>query len=170
MDKNTFVNQVLEAEKVLYRIAKSMLLREQDCEDAVQNAILKAYEKLNSLREEHYFKTWITRILINECYSVQRADKGQLSYEDYFENESLHAASPSAQDNRELYWAIAQLKPKIKSTIVLHYIEGYGVDEIAKILKVPAGTVKSRLSKGRQLLKTTLISMEVCYEQAEFTR
>ena len=67
MDREEFTRAVLEYEKTLYRVAKSMLGSEADCADAAQNALLRAWERLHTLRDPAYFKTWLTRILINEC-------------------------------------------------------------------------------------------------------
>lgn len=152
LDKNTFAEEVLEAESTLFRVAKSILIIDKDCEDAVQNAVLKAYEKLETLKDENYFRTWLVRILINECYTIVRVNKPTVSYEDYTACEQ----ADSSRDYSELYSAICQLGPKIRVTIVLHYLEGYSVEEIKAILKIPSGTVKSRLSKGRELLKSKL--------------
>lgn len=155
MKKETFVKQVQEAEDVLYRVARTILMEEEDCEDAVQNAILHAYEKLETLRQEQCFKTWLVRIMINECYKIQRTQKSVVSYEEYFENRGQEK-----EDFSELYQAILRLKPKVRITVVLFYVEGYSVLEIKDILKVPAGTVKSRLSKGRKELKRMLEESE----------
>lgn len=67
MTKEKFSALVLESEQTLYRVSMSMLRNESDCEDAVQTAILTAYENLSKLRHEEYFKTWLVRILINVC-------------------------------------------------------------------------------------------------------
>ena len=67
MTRETFSNLILDSEPTLYRVAMSMLRNEKDCEDAVQTAILTAFEKLGMLRREEYFKTWLVRILINVC-------------------------------------------------------------------------------------------------------
>lgn len=151
MDKDKFTEQVLEAETTMYRIAKSILVCDADCEDAVQEAVLKAYAKLHTLREERYFKTWLVRILINECYRKKRVQHKTVPFEEY----TVH--QPVFNDNySELYQAVMKLKTQIRITIVLHYIEGYSVEEVGKILKIPAGTVKSRLHSGRKLLKEEL--------------
>lgn len=160
MNKNTFIENVLEAERTLYHVSKSILIYDQDCEDAVQGAILKAYDKLHTLKEEKYFKTWLIRILINECYSLKRREYPKVPYEEYFE----FVMADDKKDYRELYLAIRKLPERIRITIVLYYVEGYSVEEIKKILKVPSGTVKSRLAKGRKLLKIKLENMEVIYE------
>ena len=151
MDKDKFTQNVLEAETTMYRVAKSIMVNESDCEDAVSGAVLKAYEKLHTLKEERYFKTWLIRILINECYRIKRAARSVIPLEEYAES--------IADDNSgysELYSAIMKLKPQQRIAIVLHYIEGYSVEETGKILRVPAGTVKSRLHSARKELREEL--------------
>lgn len=160
MNRSTFIDKVIESEDTLYRVAKSILLRDEDCEDAVQEAIIKAYDKLHTLKEERYFKTWLVRILLNECYNLKRKEVAKVPYEECFES----AKSEEKADYSDLYIAIKNLPEKIKITIVLHYVEGYSVEEIKQILKIPSGTVKSRLSKGRKLLKIKLENMEGIYE------
>ncbi len=85
MNKDEFVNKLLEAESTLYHVSKSILIHDEDCEDAVQWAILKAYNQLGKLKKEQYFKTWLVRILINECYSLRRKECYNISYEECFE-------------------------------------------------------------------------------------
>lgn len=160
MNKNTFIQKVTEIEDTLYRVAKTILLHDADCEDVVQEAILKAYDKLNTLKQEQYFKTWLVRILLNECYSIKRKEITKIPYEECFQNMKTEEKT----DYNDLYIAIRALPEKIKITIVLYYVEGYSVEEIKQILKIPSGTVKSRLSKGRKLLKMKLENMEEIYE------
>lgn len=156
MDKTEFSKRVMDAEQSLYHVSKVLLFREADCEDVVQDAILKAYLKRDSLREVKYFKTWLTRIVINECYQFLRRKKQEVSYEDYM------ALEPAEDEHyTELYDAIQRLDVKHKLPIVLYYIEGYSVAEISLALKVSSGTVKSRLSRGRQMLKDLLKSEEI---------
>lgn len=155
MGKNQFTELVLESEVSMYRIAKSILVRECDCEDAMQEAVLKAYENLDSLHEERYFKTWLTRILINEARRIRKSQARLLLLEDSAV-ESIGAEHNRLNERSELYDAIMRLKLKIRIAVVLHYIEGYSVEETAKILRVPTGTVKSRLHSGRTLLRKEL--------------
>lgn len=159
MDKATFTQNIIEVQNTLYNVAKSILSSDTECEDAVQEAILKAYEKLDSLRQEEYFKTWMVRILINECYKIQKKRINSLPYEECFEN----VPAQETANYSELYVAIAKLPVKLRITIVLHYIEGYSIKEISQALKIPSGTVKSRLSKGRLMLKRDLEDLEVVY-------
>lgn len=151
MNKQEFTQQVMEAENSLYRVARTLSANESDCEDAVQQAILIAYDKLDNLRNEKFFKTWLTRILINECYKIRRKSGFVISFEDY----TVDIPSDGKIDN-ELRDAVFRLPIKLRSVIVLYYIEGYSVEETAYMLKLPQGTVKSRLHKARKLLKTML--------------
>ncbi len=151
MDQNQFASLVLEAEPTIYRVAKSILHREADVEDAAQEAILKAYQKRNSLKDIHAFRPWLTKIVINECYGLIRKGKDTLPME-----EGLEFPAEEKESYTDLYEALRHLPPKIRIVIVLYYIEGYSVTEIHSILKIPTGTVKSRLSKGRKLLKIDL--------------
>lgn len=152
MDRDKFTQKVLETETTLYRVAKSILLNDADCEDAAQEAVLKAYEKIGSLRDERYFTTWLVRILINECYRKKRKSVNIVPIDEYSEN----LAAESGGEYSYLYGAVMSLKPKIRIAVVLHYIEGYSVEETAKILRIPAGTVKSRLHSGRRILREEL--------------
>lgn len=160
LNKDTFTDKVFEVQSTLYHVSKSILIHEQDCEDAVQGAILKAYNKLDTLKKEQYFKTWLVRILINECYSLKSKEHSQVPYEEYFES----AKADDKNDYSELYMAIQNLPERIRITIVLYYVDGYSVEEIKQILGIPTGTVKSRLAKGRKLLKIKLENMEASYE------
>lgn len=155
LERDEFTEKVLAAEETLYRVALSMSLSQADCEDAVQQAVLTAYRQLSTLRQPQFFTTWLVRILINECHRLHRR-RPTVPYED-----ALGERAAPEQDYSNLYRAIRMLKPKIRVTVVLYYIEGYSVAELQQILKVPQGTVKSRLSKGRAQLKALLEGWEV---------
>lgn len=151
MDKETFTAKVLASEQMLYRISKSILFYDSDCEDAVQEAIFKAWSKISGLREEKYFTTWLVRILINECYRINNGKSRETGFEEYMgSREAEETGVP------ELYEAMMKLPEKIRVTVELYYIEGYSVEETGRILEIPGGTVKSRLSEGRKKLKTFL--------------
>jgi RNA polymerase sigma-70 factor (ECF subfamily) len=154
MDSSEFTRLVLEAEPTLYHISKSILKNDHDCADAVQEAIIKAFGKLGSLKDERLFKTWLCRILINECYRILRLNKRLVAvpYEEYMQAEEV----PDSTQNTELYAALMKLTEKHRLVTVLHYIEGFKTSEVAKMLKIPEGTVKSRLSKARAELRHLL--------------
>lgn len=153
MTKEEFTRLVLESEETLYKVSMSMLRNEKDCEDAVQTAILTAYEKLNTLKNEEYFKTWIVRILINTCNKQLNSRKKIVDIQDYQNKAQTSNFSP---EELEVRLAVEKLPLKIRQVVVLYYTEGFSVKDIKAILKIPEGTVKSRLSKGRELLKIEL--------------
>ncbi len=151
MTKDDFTQKTLDSEQMMYRISMSMLKNNADCEDAVQQTILTAYKKLNSLRHEEYFKTWITRILINECNKIlnNRKRTAQLKV--------IESRSDDTFTHRtELKEAIDSLSPKLRIVIVMKYSEGFSITEISRTLKIPEGTVKSRLSQAKDKLKKSL--------------
>ena len=151
MTKDDFSLKILECERTLYRISMSMLKNETDCEDAVQMAILTAFEKLDTLKNEQYFKTWLVRILINVCNKQLSHKKRFIDIQEYMET-----AVPSSDINIDVKIALEGLPVKIREVVVLYYIEEFSVKEIKSILNIPEGTVKSRLSKGREFLKLAL--------------
>ena len=156
MTKDAFIREVRNAEAMLYHISKSILKNDSDCGDAVQETLLKAYEKLPMLKEEKFFRTWITRILINECKGILRKQKKVVPYEDYMGIERL------SEENRyhHLYMAIMELPEDLRILVTLYYIEGFSQKEISEILEIPEGTIKSRLSRARDFLKTQLSDEE----------
>ena len=159
MDKEAFANIVLSSTDSLYRVSKSILKNDADCEDAVQEAIATGFSKLNTLQQEAYAKTWLTRILIHECYSLLKKR----------EKSAVLLAVPEDEgyiqsDYSDLYDALGTLKKEYRLTIVLHYLEGYSIEEISEIMRTPSGTVKSRLSRGRRDLRCI---MEREYDKEE---
>ena len=154
MDIKIFEQLVRESQDTMYRVSMSMLKNEHDAQDAVSEAILKAYENLHKLRNKEYFKTWLIRILINECKkTLKKSYRTSL-----LENEKL-VETPD-RDNPYLSVEIAQamdsLPQKIRLVVIMFYVEDYSVKEIKYALNIPEGTVKSRLNKGRKLLKEML--------------
>lgn len=156
MEKEIFLQKVLEAENTLFHVSFSILRNEQDCADAVQEAILKAYASRDSLKNTDYFRTWIVRIVINECYGLLRKRR---VYEEYDENLLWDPSSSGGyvkEEYLDLYNAIEKLERRERDCVVLYYLEDFPVEEIAGILKIPSGTVKSRLSRARKQLKGLL--------------
>ncbi len=145
-----FVQLVSNSETSLYRVAKSILRNDEDCADAVQSAILKAFDKLNTLRHEKYFKTWLTRILINECYHMLNDRREQVSYEEYMEG------AQSDVEYSEVFQALMELEDMYRVPFSLHYIEGYSVKEISQMLDIGVSNVKIRLSRARGKLQNML--------------
>ncbi|XLP20135.1 RNA polymerase sigma factor [Bacillus toyonensis] len=144
---------LIHTEKVkMYRIAKAMLHDETNIEDAIQTTILKAYENIKKLKKEEFFQTWLIRILINECNNIIKSYKKLIIIED-------HDSSIVAFDRYEdidLCNAIQSLTEELRAVTVLYYYEDMNQESIASLLEIPKGTVKSRLSRARELLEERL--------------
>lgn len=156
MDKDQFVELVLEAEPTLFHVAFSILHHEQNCADAVQEAVVKAYEQRHNLKKPAYFKTWLVRIVMNECYQILRKQKRQASMKEGIPMDDQQLGSYVKEEYLDLYRAISNLKEKDKICILLFYMEDFTIGQIAEALEIPAGTVKSRLNRARQQLKGML--------------
>lgn len=140
--------------KDMYRVALAILLNDEDAADAIQDTILTCWEKIDTLRHIQYFKTWMTRILINNCYKIRKSTEKLRDLEEYEE--------PSAYDeyNLELKEALALLDEKYRIVMTLFYSEGYHIDEIAKILNIPKSTVQTRLHRAREKLARDYYGIE----------
>lgn len=150
-DPDAFTELIQLQTQSMYKTATVILLNDEDAADAVQETILICWEKLYQLKEEKYFKTWLTRILINECYKIIRNDKkveyiGELEERYYDETEDLAS-------NLEWKEAMAAVDEKYRLVLILYYSEGFKGKEIANILKLPHATVRTRLARGREQLK-----------------
>lgn len=136
----------------MYHIAKSLLYNDADCADAIQEAIVKVFVKLHTLKDDSYAKTWLIRIVMNECYAIMRKEKKIISLQDYQMNEQ----ETESKDYSDLYEAIFRLPEQIKLCVTLYYMEGYSVKEVAALLDTTESAVKNRLAKARGKLKEAL--------------
>lgn len=152
MKKEQLGQIIIRSEDMLYHVAKTLLYNDADCADAIQEAIVKAFANLHTLRQDSYVKTWLVRILINECYAVMRREKGVVSLEDYQPQEQ--AVEP--KDYSDLYEALGQLPKESRLCVTLYYLEGYSVKETAELLGLSESAVKNRLSRARARLRSEL--------------
>ncbi len=156
MDVALFTDQVRDRERSLYRIAYSYLHNDADAADAVQDALLRAWEKRNTLRQPQYFGSWLTRILINRCKQMLRQRRPQ-----YPLQEQHAVTDEGGVDDLALAAALDQMDPKYRIPLLLFHLEGFSVKEVAAILRLPQNTVKSRLARARQKLNDLLTQQEV---------
>ena len=149
VDIQTFEKNVLLYEGLLYHVSWSMLSNQEDSADAVQEALARAWQNRNTLRSEKAFKSWLVQILANVCRDMLRKRQKQR----FVPLEDDTAVSLSADSGVYSVVEILQyLSPEHRLVVVLHHLEGYRVREIAQMLKLPAGTVKSRLRSARACL------------------
>ena len=149
MTQEEFAGRVIAMTDVLYRVAWSQLPQAADREDAVQETIRRAWEKRERLRDERYMQTWVIRILLNVCDTMRRRNARMLPAEEVPARQQVPADTP-------LLDALFSLEEKFRLPLQLRYVEGYSVKEVARMLHLPAGTVKSRLSRGRDKLRALL--------------
>ena len=152
MKKEQLGQLIIASEDMLYRVAKTLLFNDDDCADAIQEAIVKAFSGLHALRQDAYAKTWLTRILINECYAIMRREKRIVSLEDYMQE----GAVADSADYSDLYEAIGHLPEDARLAVTLYYIEGYSVKEIAGMTDTTESAIKNRLARARARMKSDL--------------
>jgi RNA polymerase sigma-70 factor (ECF subfamily) len=140
---------------MLYRIALLELRNHEDAMDAVQDVFLKYMQKNVLLSSEEHEKAWFIRSTINRCRDIYRKNSVR-NHEDISEMENLVASEEVSDETKEVLWAVEQLPEKLKSVVVLHYLEGLSVEMTAKSLKISSSAVKMRLSRGREMLKDIL--------------
>lgn len=145
---------ILSTEQQLYATAKTILRNDQDCADAIQESIVKAFSKVHTLRKDCYAKTWLIRILINECHNIARQDgKKEYLKENYME---ISYRTKEKRDYSDLYKAVNELKEELRIPVVLYYMEDFKVREIAQILDISEGAVQKRLARAREKLKNAI--------------
>ena len=150
MMDDEFTERLIGMQKTMYNVCYAHFSQSCDREDAVQEALLKAWKERHRLTDETYMQTWVVRILINECHNIQRKRKRETP------SEKLPERVAPEGSNAELHDALFRLDKKLRIPIVLHYIEGFKTAEIAEMLKLPQGTVLWRLAKGRKVLSEML--------------
>ena len=150
MDRNFFTAEIEACSDMMYRVAWSILRNDDDVQDALQEAALKAWEKRNRLKEERYFRTWITRILINVCYDAQRKHRRTVPLDVI--PEETYASVPDP----ELAIALNAVPEKLRLPLVLCYSEGMTYEEAAGALRIPTATLQGRLRRGKEALRKEL--------------
>ncbi len=155
MTNEDFAASIIAMQGTLYRVTCAILRDHADREDAVQSAIEKAWRKRALLRDESKMKPWVTRILVNECYQILRHQKREAPVETIPDVPAPEGSDP------DLYRFFTTLPDTLRLTMVLHYVEGWDVKDVARIQRIPAGTVKSRLLRGREKLKENEYVKEV---------
>lgn len=153
-----FAQLVSLVQNDLYHIALARLKNEDDVNDAIQQTVILAYQSIKQLKEPKYFKTWIIKILINECNKMYRHKQRKLII---FDN--LLKKNSQIEEQSEVYYNVdnkldlekilASLKYEEKICIVLHYNSGYSIKEIANILGYQESSVRSKIARTKKKIK-----------------
>lgn len=159
--KQGYVNEIgqiiLDNIQTMYRVAFTILKTEDEINDAISNTTVKVFEKIKTLKNEEYFKTWLTRILINECYKIYNQNKKIVYIENVNQEKLTYHDEYVDSEIRNL---VKNLDKDLRQIVILYYFEDFSVKEISKIIQRPEGTVKSRLSRARKILEKELIKQE----------
>ena len=153
-----FEARLLESSTLAFRVAYSVLRHREDAEDVAQEAFAKAYRSFRQLRNRERFRAWLVRMTWRLALDRRRADRRRLAREEHAAIDPTAGVDARDGDERSvLLWkAIDGLSEKLRVVIVLAGIEGHDIREVAALLELPEGTVKSRLFLARQQLKDAL--------------
>jgi RNA polymerase sigma-70 factor (ECF subfamily) len=158
-DKDSLVELVMDRGDQLYRIAYSYMGDEHRAMDMMQDTIVKAFHEVQALREPAYFYTWYIRILINCCKRALDRDKRIVFLDEYSESSM---EEPSWREEwMDASAALKGLKEEFREVIIMRYMEDLALRDIARILDISEGTVKSRLHYGLRELKRRIDGKEV---------
>jgi RNA polymerase sigma-70 factor, ECF subfamily len=166
-DSTAFEELVLKYQDRIYNLCRNMLGNTHEAEDAAQDTFLKAYQRLKDFKPEAALYTWLYRIAVNTCLDYKKRPLWESffrktdEYEEYISEPLSDGPSPeklyeSKQLGIALRKSLGKLSLKLRTVIVLKEIEGLSYEEIADILEVSKGTVKSRISRARDELKILL--------------
>ncbi len=151
-DQEAFVQLMRDHMQSMYKTAWVYLKRDEDVADAVQETILNCYEKLHTLKQPRYFKTWMIRILVNECNNILRNRRNYLDIQDMQEQGRME----QAYDRSEWQCLLEMLDEKYGTVLLMYYCEEMSVREIAQSLGIRQNTVLTRLRRGRNQLRREL--------------
>ena len=140
---------VKQIERLLFAASYSILGNSDACADAVQNALMKAWENRSNLRDRARFKSWMVQIVQNESKNFLRR-KSNLPLDESIPGKETN------QDRFDVKRALAKLPEPARLIVMLYYFERYSVKDICAILRLPEGTVHSRLARAREQLRKEL--------------
>lgn len=151
MEKDEFISRIKECKKEMFLLAVSVVKDYHDAEDAVAETMLRAYEKLATLKDPKRFKFWLMQILVNNCREILRKRQKIICVGD------VEPYMPDEEENVSEVWeTVLSLEDDLRTIVILHYYQGFRGEEIASMLHLPVGTVKSRLARARKKLRVLL--------------
>ncbi|MDD2960263.1 MAG: sigma-70 family RNA polymerase sigma factor [Lachnospiraceae bacterium] len=151
-DPDAFTELMQFYMKDMYRTAIAILSNDPDAADAIQDTILAAWEKISTLKDNRFYKTWMTRILINKCYDILKQREKEILFEKQVD--TAGGRDPAVQEDPNIRFKemLAILDEKYRVPMMLYYGQGYKIKEIAEMLHIPKSTVQTRLDRGRDKL------------------
>ena len=162
-NKKAYGELIVKYQVYLYKTAFMYVKNEDDALDAVQECVTRGMLSIGKLREPLFFKSWMTRILINCIYREGKHKKNVVSIETYQEQERYMEEEVSIDEKIDLYDALEMLPATYKSVIILHYFQDMKIKEVAKAMNIPEGSVKAYMSRAKKKLQS-LLKEERTYE------
>ena len=156
-----FAERVRESSMLAFRVAYGVLRNRENAEDVAQDAFLRAHRGFAQLRDRDRFRTWLVRTTWRLAIDRIRNEKRRVAREAAIEvsaGQTVEEIAVARERSRALWAAIDELPEKLRITTVLAAIEGHDIADVARLLEIPAGTVKSRLFLARQQLAEKLCS------------
>jgi len=158
--EDEFEQRLGDSSTLAFRVAYGVLRQREDAEDVAQEALVRAYRKLSSLRDRESFRAWLVRIswrlAIDRLRSGRRRELRELAALETNPSRSPEDVAAASEFRARLWSAIDALPEELRIPIVLAGIEGYKMSELAALLELPEGTVKSRLHIARKRLAQAL--------------
>lgn len=148
-DADAFTELMQSQMQNMYKTARALLENDEDAADAISDTILTCWEKLEQLKNPEYFRTWMTRILINKCNDILRKKKEMYLMGDRPQEIPF---SPQEYDNVEWLETLKGLDEKYRLILILYYVNGLKTPDISAVLHIPVSTVRTRLSRARDQL------------------
>ncbi len=149
MQNDIFTEYVRKYSDMVYRVAYGYTRSRPDSEDIMQDVLLKLYQSGKVFRDDEHVKAWLIRVTVNRSRDVLRAQRRK-------QTEELDVNTPQAQRENSLDEAMSALGEEYRLAVYLHYYEGYGVKEIARIMRISESNVKIRLKRARDKLREFL--------------
>ena len=159
-DGRAFVRLIEMNKQSMYKVARSYFTNDEDIADAIQDTIETCYRSISHLAEAQYFRTWLTRILINKCIDILRKNKREHPVSEFPE----YGESSMELNNYEFNELMNSLDEKYRTILLLYYGEGFKISEIAQLLDMEENTVKTRLSRGRSKFRELWTVQETVHQ------
>lgn len=159
-DDNAFYELINEKKSMLYKIAFTYVNNKEDALDILSETVYKAYISIKGLKNEEFFNTWLTRILINCSMDFLRKNKKTISLKEEI-SEGYNREENNDEESIDLHVAVDKLNGKYKTIVILKYFQGMTLQEISEVLSCPLGTVKTNLNKALSELRLTLKEGEI---------
>ena len=152
-DVEAFLELMDRNSLAMYKVARAILNNDDDAADAIQSTVLSCFEKIGTLQKTEYFKTWLIRILINNCNRILR----------HYKRENLPGEMPESMKmdaslaEFEFKEMLGLVEEKYRLVLTLYYLEGFKIPEIAVLLDMNVNTVKTRLARAREQIRTAYL-------------